>query len=37
MIGMKEEIEKEINDAHEEYVKLNSHVKLYITEMEQAI
>ena len=30
-------IENEVHTAHEEYLKLESHIKLYITEMEQCI
>lgn len=37
MAELKETIEKEVNSAHEEYLKLESHIKLYITEMEQCI
>lgn len=37
MAELKEAIEKEVKDAQEEYLKLESHIKLYITEMEQSI
>lgn len=37
MLDLKENIENEIHAAYDEYLKLESHVKLYITEMEQAI
>lgn len=37
MAELKETIEKEVKDAQEEYLKLESHIKLYITEMEQSI
>lgn len=37
MAELKEAIEKEVKDAHEEYLKLESHIRLYITEMEQSI
>lgn len=37
MTELKETIEKEVKDAQEEYLKLESHIKLYITEMEQSI
>ena len=37
MADMKENIESEIHAAHNEYSKLESHIKLYITEMEQTI
>ncbi|KAL9111075.1 MAG: hypothetical protein Q9227_004508 [Pyrenula ochraceoflavens] len=37
MADLKENIENEVHSAHEEYLKLESHIKLYITEMEQCI
>ncbi|MCJ1477649.1 kinetochore-associated Ndc80 complex subunit nuf2 [Lambiella insularis] len=37
MADLKENIENEIHSAHDEYLKMDSHIKLYITEMEQAI
>lgn len=37
MADLKENIESEIHAAHDEFVKLDSHVRLYITEMEQCI
>ncbi|KAL2267298.1 hypothetical protein VTJ83DRAFT_4575 [Remersonia thermophila] len=37
MLDLKENIENEIHAAHDEYLKMESHVKLYIREMEQAI
>ncbi|RKF80429.1 putative kinetochore protein NUF2 [Golovinomyces cichoracearum] len=37
MSDLKESIENEIRDAHDEYLKMDSHVKLYITELEQSI
>lgn len=37
MLDFKENIEKEIHAAYDEYLKMDSHIKLYITEMEQAI
>ncbi|MCJ1403519.1 kinetochore-associated Ndc80 complex subunit nuf2 [Xylographa trunciseda] len=37
MADLKENIETEIHSAHDEYLKMDSHIKLYITEMEQAI
>lgn len=37
MLDLKEAIEKEVHAAHDEYLKMESHVKLYMTEMEQAI
>ena len=37
MADLKENIENEVHNAHDEYLKLESHIKLYITEMEQCI
>ncbi|KAJ6781984.1 hypothetical protein PWT90_01270 [Aphanocladium album] len=37
MLDLKEAIEKEVHAAHDEYLKMESHIKLYMTEMEQAI
>ncbi|OAP63041.1 hypothetical protein AYL99_02268 [Fonsecaea erecta] len=37
MADLKENIEQEVHSAHEEYLKLESHIKLYITEMEQSM
>ena len=37
MADLKENIENEVHSAQDEYMKLESHVKLYITEMEQSI
>lgn len=37
MVGLKENIENEIHSAHDEFQKMDSHIKLYITEMEQSI
>ncbi|RFU28268.1 hypothetical protein B7463_g8075, partial [Scytalidium lignicola] len=37
MADLKENIENEIHNAHDEFLKMDSHIKLYITEMEQAI
>ncbi|KAF2188215.1 hypothetical protein K469DRAFT_91597 [Zopfia rhizophila CBS 207.26] len=37
MAELKDNIENEIHAAHDEYIKLESHIKLYITEMEQSI
>ena len=37
MADLKDSIEQEVHSAHEEYLKLESHIKLYITEMEQSI
>ena len=37
MAELKDNIEKEVHAAHDEYLKMESHIKLYITEMEQSI
>jgi kinetochore protein Nuf2 len=37
MVDLKENIENEIHTAHDEFLKMDSHIKLYITEMEQSI
>ncbi|KAK4188322.1 putative kinetochore protein nuf2 [Podospora australis] len=37
MLDLKENIENEVHAAHDEYLKMESHIKLYITEMEQAL
>ncbi|KAL8954345.1 MAG: hypothetical protein Q9183_007180 [Haloplaca sp. 2 TL-2023] len=37
MADLKENIEMEIHAARDEYLKMDSHIKLYITEMEQSI
>lgn len=37
MADLKENIENEIHAAHDEYLKMDSHIKLYITEMEQSV
>ena len=37
MQDLKEAIENEVHNAHDEYLKMEAHIKLYITEMEQAI
>ncbi|KAH8705500.1 putative Ndc80 complex component Nuf2 [Talaromyces proteolyticus] len=37
MTDLKENIENEIHRAHDEYLKLESHIKLYITEMEKCL
>ena len=37
MADLKENIEHEVNTSQEEYLKLESHIKLYLTEMEQSI
>ncbi|RMJ23491.1 Kinetochore protein NUF2 [Aspergillus sp. HF37] len=35
MADLKESIESEVQSAHDQYLKLESHIKLYITEMEK--
>ena len=37
MADLKEKIENEIHSAHDEYLKLESHIKLYINEMGQVL
>ncbi|PSN62216.1 kinetochore protein nuf2 [Corynespora cassiicola Philippines] len=37
MAELKDNIENEVHAAHDEYIKMESHIKLYITEMEQNI
>lgn len=37
MQDLKENIENEIHSAKDEYLKMDSHIKLYINEMEQSI
>jgi kinetochore protein Nuf2 len=37
MADLKENIENEVSSARDEYLKLESHIRLYITEMEQSI
>lgn len=37
MADLKENIENEVHAAHDEYLKMEAHIKLYITEMEQCI
>ncbi|KAJ5242798.1 Kinetochore protein Nuf2 [Penicillium citrinum] len=37
MADLKENIESEIQSAHDQYLKLESHIKLYITEMEKSL
>jgi hypothetical protein len=37
MLDLKENIENEVHAAYDEYLKMEAHIKLYITEMEQAI
>ena len=37
MLDLKEHIESEVHAAYDEYLKMEAHIKLYITEMEQII
>lgn len=37
MLDLKENIENEVHNAYDEYLKMESHIKLYITEMEQTM
>ncbi|KAF2121158.1 kinetochore protein nuf2 [Lophiotrema nucula] len=37
MAELKDNIENEVHAAHDEYIKMESHIKLYITEMEKSI
>lgn len=37
MADLKENIDAEVQSAKEEYLKMESHIKLYITEMEQSL
>lgn len=37
MADLKESIENEVHSAHDEYLRMESHIRLYITEMEQSI
>ncbi|KAF9894666.1 kinetochore-associated Ndc80 complex subunit nuf2 [Aspergillus nanangensis] len=37
MVDLKENIENEVQSAHDEYLKLESHIKLYITDMEKCL
>ncbi len=37
MLDLKEAIENEVHSAYDEYLKMEAHIKLYITEMEQTI
>jgi kinetochore protein Nuf2 len=37
MADLKEQIEEEVQAAKEEYVKMESHIRLYINEMEQSM
>ncbi|KAG9235817.1 kinetochore protein-like protein nuf2 [Amylocarpus encephaloides] len=37
MVDLKENIENEVHNAHDEFMKMDSHIKLYITEMEPSL
>jgi kinetochore protein Nuf2 len=37
MLDLKENIEHEVHSAYDEYLKMEAHIKLYITEMEQTV
>jgi kinetochore protein Nuf2 len=37
MADLKENIENEVHAAREEYLKMESHIRLYVTEMEKSI
>jgi kinetochore protein Nuf2 len=37
MADLKENLENEVHRAHEQYLRLESHIKLYITEMEKSL
>lgn len=37
MADLKDNIENEIHSAHDEFLKIDSHIRLYIKEMEQSI
>ncbi|KAM0273524.1 hypothetical protein ACHAQH_008296 [Verticillium albo-atrum] len=37
MLDLKENIENEVHTAYDEYLKMEAHIKLYMTEMEQSI
>lgn len=37
MADLKESIENEVQSAHDQYLKLESHIKLYITEIEKSL
>lgn len=37
MAELRDNIENEVHNAYDEYIKMESHIKLYITEMEQSI
>ncbi|KAI9801761.1 MAG: hypothetical protein M1825_003133 [Sarcosagium campestre] len=37
MADLKDNIENEVHNAHDEFLKMDSHIRLYITEMEQSV
>lgn len=37
MLDLKEQIEQEVHNAQDEYLKMEAHIKLYMTEMEQSL
>ena len=37
MADLKDKIESEVQSARDEYLKMESHIKLYVTEMEQSL
>lgn len=37
MASLKENIESEVQSAHDQYLKLESHIKLYMTEVEKSL
>ncbi len=37
MVNLKEKLESEVHAAHDEYLRMEAHIKLYIAEMEKAI
>ena len=37
MADLKENIENEVQAAHEEYLKMDAHINLYMKEMEQVL
>lgn len=37
MLDLKEKVENEVHAAHDQCLKMEAHIKLYMTEMEQTI
>lgn len=37
MADMRENVENEVHAARDEYLKMEAHIRLYVTEMEQSI